>query len=138
QHVRAALWWRPTGTRVRLTRSISLFGVCATDVSRELAGHRNLSTGLGAKAVSRGVSWPRFAQHVGGCQSHARLADLCRLRAGADRARSKVAVPLAAGGGLKQDGLCLRLDPHRPVHELVSLGAVSSQEGGRETAFPAG
>src|SRR6188768_258769 len=58
QHVRAALWWRPAAARVLLPRSISLFGVCATDVSRELAGHRNLSAGLGAKAVSRGVSWP--------------------------------------------------------------------------------
>src|SRR3989304_8413653 len=52
QRVRAAAWWRASLSRIHMPRSILVSGVCPIDVSREPAGHRDVSARDGRENVS--------------------------------------------------------------------------------------
>ena len=86
---RARVRERSASARLLVSRSVFVFGVCSAHISRELAGHRDLSAGGADQALSRGHSWSRFAKHVGRCQSDSRLVDLCRLCTSADQTRAR-------------------------------------------------
>jgi len=58
---------------LQLPRPVFVHGVCPTDVSRELARHRNLPAFGPAEAVPRWFSRARFAQHAGRRQLPKRL-----------------------------------------------------------------
>ena len=118
-------------------RSILVFGICAAHVSRELAGHRNVFAGLGSQAVSRRVSRQGLAEHVGRRQSHARLANLRRLRSSLDPSGAEVVRPRTAGRRSGANGLRARLDDDRLVLELVSVGQVSPPQRRRQAAHAA-
>src|SRR3989442_8731000 len=57
-----------SGAQVLAPRSISVHGVCAAYVSRELARYRNVSESLRLEAVSPRHSGRRGTQHARGCQ----------------------------------------------------------------------
>jgi hypothetical protein len=88
------------GQDVQLFRSVSLHGVCAADLPRELEGHRGLSSGNETEALSRRLSREDFTQHLGRRQRKARLAYLRGLRAGVD---FQIARPLYADEDLGLD-----------------------------------
>src|SRR4051812_45590921 len=88
----------PTQTRVRplrrslsrqsknppllLFRSIPLHGLRSTDLAREPARHRNLSSCPSQETLSRGISRRHRWEHARRCQRTPRLAHLRRLRSG--------------------------------------------------------
>ena len=82
QHVCSSVWGRQSFAGLLVSRSVFVSGVCAVDVSREPARHRNLPACDGTEAVSRGLSGTSFSQPAGRCQLGSRLAHRCRLRSG--------------------------------------------------------
>src|SRR3989442_1340337 len=48
----ASLPWRSETARLLVSRSVFVFGVCSTHVSRELARHRDVPAGRADKALS--------------------------------------------------------------------------------------
>ena len=116
-----------------LSRSVSVHGIRAAHVSRELAGHRNVPAFGAAQAVSCRFSFARFSQHAGGRQPSPRLANLLRLRPGVDCAGRQLYADEAIRRGFGSGRLCSGRDDHRPVLDAVSLGSVSTAQSGRQS-----
>src|ERR1035437_6448907 len=87
--MRGALSGQPQDPELHLSGSISVHGVCATELSRESAGHRSLLALADTDALPHGYPRSGLAQYAGQCERHPRLADLCRLRAAPDRHRTQ-------------------------------------------------
>src|SRR4030067_251056 len=132
--MRSALSWQLQDPELHVSGSISVHGVCAADVSRESAGHRSMFALADREALPHGYSRPGVAQHAGQCERHARLADLCRLRAAPDRHRTQAVHQRTLWGRSGQHGVRLGLHHHRLVALAVSVGAISNHQGGREAA----
>ena len=79
-----ALPWSSQSSALQLLGSISVDGLCATDVPRESARYRSLSSCAGFQALPLGDSIDRSAQHSGQRQRNPRLAYLLRLRPESD------------------------------------------------------
>ena len=62
------------------SRSISLYGLCAADVSRKFARHRNLSARSSSQALSLGDTRQHGQEYAGRCQRTARLSHLHGFR----------------------------------------------------------
>ena len=123
---------------VLLPRSVSGDGVCATHLPGELAGRRDLPARHGQQAVPRRLSWQDFAQHLGRRQRAARLENLPRLRPGVDCPYAATVRQRAFGDGACANGVRPRLDHHRALLVLVSLGSFPTSEGRHQVAHPAG
>src|ERR1035441_5423938 len=76
---------KPQSPELHLHGSISVHGLCTTDVSRKPARHRSMPAFAGREALPHGDSWAGLAQYAGQCERYARLAHLCRLRPAFDR-----------------------------------------------------
>src|SRR5690606_41193204 len=59
---------------------LSLYGLCATYLSRKLARYRNMFASPATQALSLGHSFERCPQYTRECQRSTRLAYLRRLR----------------------------------------------------------
>src|ERR1700747_3265632 len=79
-----AVWWRPLRQVVALRRTFSSHGVCPTDLSGKPQRHRSVPVGAVLEALSHGVSRTDSALDAVRCERSPRLADLRRLRSGAD------------------------------------------------------
>ena len=82
--VRPSLWRQSQGQNVFVRRSSAGDGLRAAHLPREFAQHRDLFAGRAVEVVSPGDS-RRLAQQPVEREPRARLADLRRLRSGADR-----------------------------------------------------
>lgn len=122
---------------VFLSRSLSLYGLRATYLSRELARYRNVSTSAAVKALSLRHSFDRCPKYTRKCQCCARLAHLRRLRAEPDRDCSPTLQPRLIWRGSEKHSLCTRHHDHRPVFVSISLGAISLSKSGRQNAHAA-
>ena len=132
QHLRETVRRRVWGSRLLLPGSIPLHGLCAIDVPRESAQHRNVLAFAPSQALSRRLSRTDRAEHARRCKSVARLADLCRFRPGLDRSGSAPLRGRRLRLDLGADRLRTRLDDHRPLPVAVPVGAVSTSQGGRQ------
>lgn len=83
--LRGTLRREPQDQELFLFRSVSLYGLCPADLSRELARYRSVSACSRKQALPHGDQEPSFAQHSGRRQRESRLAHLCRLCPVADR-----------------------------------------------------
>ena len=128
---------RTQGQVVLLSRSVSVHGVRAADLSGEPARHRSVSARPALQALSPGDSLDGRAQHAGQCQRGARLAHLRRLRAEPDRHRAAAVCRRAVRGRFEGDGLRPGHDHHRSVPVGVSVGAVPLDQGGGQAAHAA-
>jgi hypothetical protein len=93
--------------------------------------------GIGLKARTAAGFRAGQSQRACGCQRRARLAHPLRVRPSADPHGPAVVGQGAARRRPERDGLRTGLDHHRPVSVAVSLGAVSPDQGGSETAYAA-
>ena len=64
-----------------LPRSVSMHGICPTDLPRKPTRHRSLFARPTKQALPHGHSRRHFPQHFVECKQSQRLAHLCRLRA---------------------------------------------------------
>ena len=110
-----ALWRRPPSAHACLRRAVSRNGLCATDLPREPARHRNLPVGADGKALPHGLSRTGTSIDAGRCQRNARLAHLRGAGATADCPGEKALRQRGPGPGPERYGLCSGLDNHRSV-----------------------
>src|ERR1035441_10605969 len=70
--MRGALSGQPQDPELHLSGSISVHGVCATELSRESAGHRSLLALADREALPHGYPRSGLAQYAGQCERHPR------------------------------------------------------------------
>ena len=129
-----ALPWQPQSSELLMLEPIPVHGLRTTDVSRESARHRDVSSRDAGQTLSHGHSG-RGTQHVGQRQQGARLAHLCRLCASPDRP-GKDTVPRGRDWcRTRSYGLRPRFLDRRFVPLAVSLGFLPQAQRGGETAY---
>mgnify|MGYP003386307565 CR=1 FL=1 len=115
---RGASWRRFGRAQSELYRAIPRHGFCTVDLPQESAGYRSLS------ADQR--------------QRSTQLAHLWRLGDVADPACAQTVLQRQLRCRSDQYGLRIGCDDYRPVPVAASMGAVSHQQNGDQTAYPAG
>ena len=117
-----------SNTNFLLSQPISLYGFCSDNISTEPSGHRNLSA---SDAVQTLPLWhPRkgFSQYSGQGKRKPRLANLCRLRAGADKHCSKAVRQRRLRRTIEKSCLRTRFNDHRFMSVTFSMGKVSQKQ----------
>lgn len=124
-----SLRWGAQGQALHLSRSVSVHGLCVTDLSGESARHRSLSAQSGDQAVPHGFSQHGGAEHAVQRERSKGLAYLCRLRPEPDQhcAASVCGRDLRCRSG--QHGLCSGCNDHRPVPVGFPVGAIPFDQG---------
>src|SRR3989338_374199 len=128
---------RAQGQSLHLSRSVSLYGVRATDLSRESARHRSLSAQSVRQALPHGLSQYGVAQYVGQCECGSRLAHLCRLRTKPDWNSTPALRGRTVWRRSLGDGLRTGCNHHRSVSVGISVGSVSFDQSGDQAAYAA-
>ena len=113
-------------------------GFCTIDLPRKPSRYRSLLAGQPDEALQHGLSYADQAFDTGRCQRSARLAHLERLGNVVDSACTQTVLQRQLRRRSHQYGLRTGCDDHRPVPIAVSVGAVSHQQGGGQTAHLAG
>ena len=127
QRSRREVQWLLSQSRLFVPRSVLVSGVRGTHVPREPARHRTCLR-LGTEALSRWVSRQGLAEHVGRCQSRARLANLCRLGQVLIR-RARSSTPTSRSASSWWNRLRARFDDHRLVLELFPWAKFRRRKG---------
>src|SRR5258705_919593 len=128
----------PQGQAFQLPGSISLDGVCATDVSREPARYRSLSSRSVFQALPPGSSRDCSAQCRGQRQRDSGLAHLLRLRSESDRNGTTALRQRTFWSRAERHRLRSGRHHHRSVPLGFSLGAVPFDQGRYQAAYFAG
>jgi hypothetical protein len=121
-----------------LLGSVSVFGLCAADASRQLTRHRSVSAGRGIKTVSPGLSRGHLSRHPGLCQRASRLAHLRRFCSGVDPDRAPVVPQRTLRRGARSNGVRLGLHHHRSLFVTLPVGPVPPPQKRRQAAYAAG
>src|SRR5258708_17312314 len=134
----ATLCWQLSGKEFFLLGPVSRDDVRAIELSGKSARHRRLPALARTPALSSGNPRPDLAQHAGRRQRDPRLANLCRLCAGADPGGAAIVSGRRLGTRSGQHGLCAGFHNHRSVHGAVSLGVLHAEAARFEIAHAVG
>src|SRR5210317_96496 len=136
--VRCSLQWQLQGQDFYLPRPVSLYGICPTDIPREPAGYRSLSSCTEEQALSHGDPWSYCPQHSGQRQQKSRLAYLRRPGSFADQDSPSPLSGRRLWFGVRKHRLCTRCHEHRALPVGISLGTVQTGQGSCQVAHIAG
>lgn len=129
---------RRRSTNSFLCRYLPSHGFCSTDLARFFARYRGLSCCKSSQALSHGYQEHPLQIHLVGCFELSRLAHLSRSGDALDCSSKRALLQRTSAYGFGRDCLCLGLDNHRSLFELVRLGAVSPSQSSREDAYTFG
>src|SRR4029077_1029798 len=124
------------GQSVFVLGSVFVHGLCATNLSRESARHRRLSSRALRSTLPSGLPQPCLSQYIGRCQRSARLAHL-RGSSGAPDQKGKTTL-FWPGNGCRATTkrLCTRFDNDRSLFEPLSVGTLSLHQSCDQIAYP--
>src|SRR3990167_8933112 len=131
--MRPALSGRLQGAKFFVHGSIFMHGLCAINLPRKFARYRILSAVHAAETLPHGHPWPGLPQHVSQRQQSARLAYLCRLRAGSDSSSPWTLSRRSIRNRAREYGLRAGLNNHRFVLIAFPMGAFSKKQGCGQT-----
>ncbi len=109
-------------------RSISLHGIRSDNVPPKSSRHRNLPESNATETLSLRNSRKSFTQHFGKGKRKSRLANICRLRTGFDKQRSKALRQRRLWSRTKANNLCSGFNNNRFMPFTVSMGKVSQTQ----------
>ena len=118
-----------------LHRSVSLYGICPTYLSREPSRHRHLPSSCSEQALPRWNPWGDLTKHPGRCKRKTRLAYLCRIRSRHDSYRERAICRRSLWRRVGKNRLCSGLDNNRLMSFSIPMGAVSKNEKRDKTAY---
>lgn len=127
QALRGSLWWPIQGQALLLPGPVSVHGVRATHLSRELARHRSLPSSPECQALSSRLPQQRCPQYTGQRECHAGLAHVLRFCAEPDWDRAAALCRRTARCRLEGYGLRARFDDHSTCVYRYSLGPHSDR-----------
>src|SRR3974377_24226 len=133
-----ALWWTSQGQTVQLFGSIPLDDLCATDFSRKPARYRSFSARPVLQALPPGHPLHGIAQHLGQRQRNSGLAYLLRFRTELDRDGEKALRQRTFWSRSERYRVASRCHHHRSVSVDLSVGCVSLDQSGYQTAHAFG
>jgi len=124
--------------KLHLSRSISMYGLRASDFSRKSARHRILPQSPKEQTLSYGYPGHRFPQYFGKRQQGARLENLCRFCSSAYSNSTSFIHRRRIRFRIRKYSLRFGFFNHRPLLECFSLGSFSKNKGGHQTAYSIG
>ena len=136
--LRCSLSWRSQCSKLYMSGSISLYGLCSTDIPGESPRYRSLSPCTTAEVVPHGYSGHRSKVQSCRCQRTAVLAYLCRPCPFTNHHRPNTLQRRAVRDRFGANCLCTGCHHHRFVPLDVSMGYVPSEQGSNQTAYPFG
>ena len=136
--LRCSLSRRPQCPKLHMSGSISLYGLCSTDIPGEPSRYRSLSPCTTAKVVSHGHSRHRSKVQSRRCQRTAVLAYICRPCPFVNHHSPNTLQRRAIRDRFGANCICIGCHHHRSVPLDVSMGYVPAEQGSNQTAYPSG
>jgi len=136
--MRPALSGRLQGAKFFVHGSIFMHGLCAINLPRKFARYRILPAVHAAETLPHGHPRPGLPQHISQRQQSARLAYLCRLRAGSDPSSPRTLSRRPVRGRAREYGLRAGLNNHRLVLIAFPVGAFSKEQRRDQTPYAFG
>lgn len=129
---------QPQDQIVHLSRSIPLYGICPTNLSRKSQGYRSVSSRTTEQTLSHGHSEQCVSKHIGPRQQSTRLAHL--------RGLCSIPYQYSPQAGRKRrfwcrtrsDSLRTRCHNHRSLFISVPLGQISQHQSCHQTSYTSG
>ena len=133
QKMRRALSWQLSNQNLLLSRSVPLHGIRSTYFPRKPERHRNLLASRAEKTLSRRFARQSITQYSGQSQRKSPLANICRLRPNPDQKGAHALRQRPLRPRSQKNRLRARFNHHRPLPDVVSMGAVSpAQKRGQD------
>src|SRR3989339_225499 len=136
--LRRTLLWEPQSETVFVLGSISMYGLCPTNISGEPSGHRNLFADDEAKVVSCRSARGDSKKHAGQRQQQTRLENLCGLCSDTDPKSKEVIRGRRFWRRTQAGRLRAGRDSNRFMPFLVSVGEVSQGQSRGEITYSFG
>src|SRR3989339_710216 len=136
--LRRTLLWEPQSETVFVLGSISMYGLCPTNISGEPSGHRNLFADDEAKVVSCRSARGDSKKHAGQRQQQTRLENLCGLCSDTDPKSKEVIRGQRFWRRTQAGRLRAGRDSNRFMPFLVSVGEVSQGQSRGEITYSFG
>ena len=133
---RQTLRWRLQGSNLFLPRSVLLYGVCTTHLSREPSRYRSLLSSTTLQVISSGDSFKTsISQYPSQCEQHSRLEDLCRLCSKPDHNSQELICQRTLWRRSPKLSLCARCNHYRPMPISFPMGAISTNQSCCEVTY---
>jgi hypothetical protein len=136
--LRSSLPRRPQYPKLHMPESISLYGICSTDIPGEPSRYRSLSPCTTAEVVPHGHSWHRSKVQSRRCQRAAVLAYICRPCPFINHQRPNTLQQRTIRHRSGANCICTGCHDYRSVPLDVSVGYVPSDQSSNQTAYPSG
>ena len=136
--MRATPSWQSQDKKFFMLGSIFMHGLCAIDLSRKPAGHRNVFARDEAEALSYGAPKSDVAKYFSQCQQCSGLENLFGFCSNINQESESVVRGRKFWPGTQQCGLRFRLYGYRFVSGSVPLGAIPQNKGRGKTTYPFG
>ena len=104
--------------------SISLHGLCPTDLPGESSGHPGMSSCIPAKALSYGLSRQGLTKHSGTCQPGKRWANICRFCPCSHTKTTKPLYRRSFWCTIETNCICTGFHHHRSLSVIISMGYI--------------
>jgi hypothetical protein len=132
------LSWELQDQRLHLSISVSMHGLCATDLSGKSERYRIVPSISKKQTLSHGHSWQCIQKHLGQRQQGEGLAHLCRLRSLPDSESPCTLFGRRLRRATGSDGIRTGCNDYRPVSISIPMGAFSSDKGCSQTPYATG
>ncbi len=123
---------------LHLSRSISLHGLCATDLSGKSQRYRIMSSISKKQTLSHGHSGQCIQKYIGQCQQGEGLAHLCRLRPLPDSEGTRTLSGRRLRRGTRTNRIRTGCNDHRSMPVSISLGSFSTGQSSYKTTHAPG
>ena len=121
-----------------LSRSISLHGLCTTDLSGKSQRYRIMSSISKKQTLSYGYLWQCISQHIGQRQQGKGLADLCRFCSLPDSEGTSTVSRRRLRRRTRTNRLRTGCNDHRPMLVSISMGPFSTGQSSGKTTHALG
>lgn len=118
--------------------SVSVHGICTTDLSREPSGYRGMSALDREQALSYGHTRDGIEKYHCSCKRESRLSDIRGFCTEDDSYSTKPLWWRFIRSGAGADSICVRCDDNRFVSFGFSMGAISETQGSGKTTYSFG
>src|SRR5271157_575500 len=126
------------GYKLLMLESVSLHGICSTDLPGKPERHSGLSTGNPAQTLSHGHTRKSFPKYAGQCESGAGLANLRRFRSSPDQQGQETLCRRELRDRTGTNSIRPGFHHHRSVFVSFPLGHFSKEQGRYQASYPSG
>lgn len=136
--LRRSFSWRPQCQKLYLSRSISMYGFCSTDISGKSPRYRSLSSCTATEVVPYGNSWHSSKIKSRRCKRTSGLAYLCKSCPCIDHHSANSLQKRTIRDRSATDCICTGCHYYRPMSDDVSVGCFPPEQSSNQVAHTFG